>query len=215
MTPNDPYTPTSSNIRTPTSTNGNVNVDESQPFKPMPQWDFNYSPDFNTHGLPDISSMMFPSEDPFAYPTQPMMTLEDGQFAQSPTFPNNASGLFNMPSTPTSNVPYDNIEAQLFGPLPPYLNQGQMEQQPDLVLQDLERQMAMAPAATNDQMMSFDGGGMGSWPSEQQQPRPSKRPMPSLQHQDRMTEQQQREVMGGGLFGEWNGDWRNQNYGQG
>ena len=217
VTTDDPFTPTSSNVRTPTSTtNSNINVDDSQSFKPTQQWDFSYSPDFNTQGLPDISSMMFPSEDPFAYPTQPMMTLEDGQFAQSPTVQTTASGLFNMPSTTSSNAPYDDIEAQLFGPLPPYLNQGQMEQQPDLILQDLERQMAMAPGATNDQMMSFSGGAMGPWASEQQQ---SQQPMPSLQHQtstqDRMTESQQREVMGGNLFGDWNGGWRNQSYGQG
>ena len=122
-----------------------------------------------------------------------------------------------MSSTSSGSVPYDNIEAQLFGPLPPYLNQGQMDLQPDLMMQDLERQMAMAPAAGNDQMMSFDGSGIGSWSSEQsQQPQ---QPIPSLQHrtltQDRMTEKQQREVMGGILFGDWNGGWRNQNYGQG
>ncbi|KAJ5684143.1 uncharacterized protein N7477_000488 [Penicillium maclennaniae] len=36
---------------------------------------------FNTpNNLPDLMPMMFPSDDPFAYPTQPMSTLEDDHF---------------------------------------------------------------------------------------------------------------------------------------
>lgn len=35
---------------------------------------------FRADGLPDLMPIMFPSEDPFAYPTQPMSTLEDGHF---------------------------------------------------------------------------------------------------------------------------------------
>ncbi|KAH8426887.1 putative C6 transcription factor (Mut3) [Aspergillus melleus] len=39
---------------------------------------------FNTNAanLPDLMGIMFPSDDPFAYPTQPMSTLEDGHFRQ-------------------------------------------------------------------------------------------------------------------------------------
>lgn len=35
-----------------------------------------------THNLPDLMPIMFPSGDPFAYPTQPMSTLEDGHFKE-------------------------------------------------------------------------------------------------------------------------------------
>ncbi|PKX92219.1 putative C6 transcription factor (Mut3) [Aspergillus novofumigatus IBT 16806] len=34
----------------------------------------------NTGNLPDLMPIMFPSDDPFAYPTQPMSTLEDDHF---------------------------------------------------------------------------------------------------------------------------------------
>lgn len=34
----------------------------------------------NPNNLPDLMPIMFPSDDPFAYPTQPMSTLEDGHF---------------------------------------------------------------------------------------------------------------------------------------
>lgn len=34
----------------------------------------------NPANLPDLMPMMFPSDDPFAYPTQPMSTLEDDHF---------------------------------------------------------------------------------------------------------------------------------------
>lgn len=45
-----------------------------------------FSPLFdNPSRLPDLMPMMFPSDDPFAYPNQPMSTLEDSQFKQEPT----------------------------------------------------------------------------------------------------------------------------------
>lgn len=34
----------------------------------------------NLANLPDLMPIMFPSDDPFAYPTQPMSTLEDDHF---------------------------------------------------------------------------------------------------------------------------------------
>ena len=219
MTSNEPYTPTSSTILTPESATNNNCTNDTQSIKPS-QWNFNYSPDFDTQGLPDISSMMFPSEDPFAYPTQPMITLEDGQFAQSPTLQNNSGPLFDMSSTSTSSLPYDNIEAQLFGPLPPYLMQGQTEREQDFNLQDLERQIAMTSVAPNEQVMGYRGDGTGLWPPEQQQQQQqqNKQRQQQQQHkltQDLMTEKQQAEVLGGNLFGDWNVGWRNQAYRQG
>ncbi|KAI1957177.1 Gypsy retrotransposon integrase-like protein 1 [Ophidiomyces ophidiicola] len=42
-----------------------------------------FSPPFdNPSRLPDLMPMMFPSDDPFAYPNQPLSTLEDGAFKQ-------------------------------------------------------------------------------------------------------------------------------------
>ncbi|KAJ5390299.1 uncharacterized protein N7496_001367 [Penicillium cataractarum] len=64
----------------------------------------------NPNNLPDLMPMMFPSDDPFAYPTQPMSTLEDDHFKHE----RNGSAL-NQPSfdsTPQhqgmgSNTPSD------------------------------------------------------------------------------------------------------------
>lgn len=39
----------------------------------------------NPANLPDLMPMMFPSDDPFAYPTQPMSTLEDDHFRHDRT----------------------------------------------------------------------------------------------------------------------------------
>ena len=42
-----------------------------------------FPPQFtNFSNVPDLMPIMFPSDDPFAYPTQPMSTLEDGHFRQ-------------------------------------------------------------------------------------------------------------------------------------
>lgn len=65
--------------------------------------------------LPDLMPIMFPSEDPFAYPTQPMSTLEDDHFkhdngatstqlAFNPTSqPQTASGPIGLPTTGFEN----------------------------------------------------------------------------------------------------------------
>jgi len=75
------------------------------------------------NSIPYLSAMMFPSTDPFAYPNQPMMEFDaQKQEAQNSTpsdsrpqsmYMGNGSGM------------YDNLEGQLFGPLPPYLIEGQ------------------------------------------------------------------------------------------
>jgi len=39
----------------------------------------------NLNNLPDLMPIMFPSDDPFAYPTQPMSTLEDDHFRHDRT----------------------------------------------------------------------------------------------------------------------------------
>lgn len=41
----------------------------------------------NPANLPDLMPMMFPSDDPFAYPTQPMSTLEDDHFRHDAGIP--------------------------------------------------------------------------------------------------------------------------------
>jgi hypothetical protein len=90
-------------------------------------------PNTTTHGLPDMSAMMFPSTDPFAYPNQPMMTLENNAFATpSPKLNSNTLASSNLPSPQSSvfqinrignNTGLDpSMEAQIFDPLQPFLN---------------------------------------------------------------------------------------------
>jgi hypothetical protein len=75
----------------------------------------------------DLGAMMFPSADPFAYPNQAMMSFDNLQ--QKPGFMGNSidTSVSNMFIGGRANVssPYDNLEGQLFGPLPPYLMQTQ------------------------------------------------------------------------------------------
>ena len=64
--------------------------------------------------------MMFPSADPFAYPNQPMMEFDNIK----------QENIGNMPQpnyllNGTQPGIYDDLEGQLFGPIPPYLMQGQ------------------------------------------------------------------------------------------
>ncbi len=65
--------------------------------------------------FPDLSTMMFPSDDPFAYPNQPMSTLESlhgGDQGQ----PYNMQ-LFNSFGTGEG---YTGISTPFYGPLPSY-----------------------------------------------------------------------------------------------
>lgn len=90
------------------------------------QPDFSIPQAFGTNnGLPDLSAMMFPSGDPFAYPNQPMTEFdnikqENDTVEQSPSAPT----FLPNSTTPGSGL-YDDLEGQLFGPIPPYLMQGQ------------------------------------------------------------------------------------------
>ena len=112
--------------------------------------------------VPDLSAMMFPSADPFAYPNQPMTTLENRQFGK----PENQmdSSLLDMPTT--TGAPYNNYDAQLYGQMPPYL----MQAQPPGYLQGTTSQIGMSsgdPGSPSSATIGFDGG---HWlPSQQRQ----------------------------------------------
>ncbi|KAJ5728457.1 hypothetical protein N7493_004787 [Penicillium malachiteum] len=62
----------------------------------------------NPSNLPDLMPMMFPSDDPFAYPTQPMSTLEDDHFRHDrPGKPNNHFPFDSNSQTGITNSPID------------------------------------------------------------------------------------------------------------
>lgn len=107
-------------VGTPDS--GSTNNSIQQPHFPMQQSQFG----INT-AVPDLSAMMFPSADPFAYPNQPMAAFDNIKQDNISIMSNSQiPPLFLSNSTPTpSSGRYDDLEGQLFGPLPPYLTQGQ------------------------------------------------------------------------------------------
>ena len=91
---------------------------------------------------------MFPSADPFAYPNQPMMEFDN--IKQE----NISSSILNSPqSNNFANGPgiYDDLEGQLFGPIPPYLMQGQANF-------DMGGQMDIGISGLNPQEMNFQTG---------------------------------------------------------
>lgn len=75
----------------------------------------------NPNNLPDLMPIMFPSDDPFAYPTQPMSTLEDDHFRHDqPGMPSQftfdttqqpGSMGQNTPSDPSAGVSTPSFDA--------------------------------------------------------------------------------------------------------
>lgn len=137
--------------------------------------------------VPDLSSMMFPSADPFAYPNQPMTTLETRQSIkqESPMDPN----MFSPPNT--SGPPYENLD---YGSLP-YLMQNQ---QLGFGMQSMTPTMGMSNADATPTTMPTQGSEGGGWPQQQQQQRPGGTSAVNLDQ----------------LFGEDWGGWMNQGYRQ-
>ncbi len=112
----------------------------------------------NNH-VPLLSSVMFPSTDPFAYPpNQPMTTLENRQSIkqENPIDPN----IFSPPNT--SGVPYDNLD---FGSLPYMMP----SQQRSFGMQTLNSSMGMSTTDPTPTTMSIQGNEGGGWPQQQQQ----------------------------------------------
>ena len=108
--------------------------------------------------VPDLSSMMFPSGDPFAYPNQPMTTLEDGRSIKQETPVD--SNAFSQPHS--SGAPYSSLS---FGSLP-YMMQGQ---QLDFGMQNLNPSMGVSntdPMTTTMPVQRHEGSG---W-TQQQRP---------------------------------------------
>jgi len=111
-----PSDPQDVGLQTSNSPNNSLQSSAEQPAYSMQNAFFG-------QGVPDLSAMMFPSADPFAYPKQPMTTLENGHFIkqENPMDPS----ILDLPGPTTTGAPYDNYDAQIYGQMPPYLMQGQ------------------------------------------------------------------------------------------
>ena len=68
-------------------------------------------------GVPDLSAMMFPSEDPFVYPNQPITTLENRQNIKQ----EETEGMYGVqPAAVSTNAPYEDVDGRHFGGMPAY-----------------------------------------------------------------------------------------------
>ncbi|TKA62341.1 hypothetical protein B0A49_10847 [Cryomyces minteri] len=126
--PNDSYSSSSMS-----STPGMGTPGSSSALFPAVQHRYPNPSTYNNPALPDLSAMMFPSEDPFAYPNAPMTTFENNQFDKNNPFYNFNLGVSTnerdtdsskdiyMPPPSASGSEGENLDVQLFGPLPPYM----------------------------------------------------------------------------------------------
>ena len=136
--------------------------------------------------VPELSTMMFPSADPFAYPNQPMTTLENRQSVkqENRVDPN----TFGPPNS--TGAPYENLG---YGSLP-YMMQGQLL---GFGVRSMDPSMDMSNAGPTASTMTTQGNEGSGWARQQQQ-RPGGTPDGSLDQ----------------LFGEDWGGWMNQGYRQ-
>ena len=149
---------------------------------------------YRQQGLPDFSAMMFPSTNPFAYPNQPMTTLENRYPKQEDALCPMDMSLFKIaPGVEADALFDDDHEVQLLGPMPPYMMQGQ---QP--AMHRLRSNIAVGMGRENQgsSSMAF-GGELDDWPSQQQR-------------SGGMSASKLEEV----FEGDWTADWTNQGYRQ-
>lgn len=131
-------------LMSPSDLSATGTPDSSSTGNSIQQQQYNLQQFGGNNALPDLSAMMFPSADPFAYPNQPLMEFDNikqentGNILQ-PSFLSNGRGV------------YDDLEGQLFGPIPPYLMQGQ----PNF---DVSAQMDPGMSGLNQEMNYQTGG---------------------------------------------------------
>ena len=127
-----------------------------------PSTPYSLQPASASQQIPDLSAMMFPSTDPFAYPNQPMTTLQSRQFIkrESPLHPN----TFNSGLPTTTDTPYSHVEPQIYREMPAYI---MPHDQQGYGLQNITSPMDMSgigPTATATPMQ----GGDAVWPQQQE-----------------------------------------------
>lgn len=137
-------------------------------FNPLQQ---SFNAEVDKGNLPDLTRMMFPSNDPFAYPNQPILEFDSLQDQKSQNAFMSPPNMF-MANGNGNSGPYDDLEGQLFGPLPPYLTQGPA----DVGMTNLDagmnigmgQQFDTGMGATPTTQMNFDeifGGNNEEWNS--------------------------------------------------
>ena len=150
--PIDPYSPESASMANIDSANATPSSSTQSTFCPNQQY---------SSILPEMTDIMFPSADPFAYPNQPMMTLEDQDL-----FRPESTNVFSTSETPaTTRGPYGAFDTQFFGSLPPYMMQFP---ETDLGFQAISTSSDINSVAAESNAMALNGGS-GVWPFDQMQ----------------------------------------------
>ncbi|KAK4693164.1 hypothetical protein P7C71_g4185, partial [Lecanoromycetidae sp. Uapishka_2] len=143
---------------------------------------------FSSHIIPDLSAMMFPSADPFAYPNQPMTTLENRHLIKQEN-PMDSS-MYNLVPSNTGDNPYNGMDGQIFGGIPSYMMPSQT---PGFGMQNMDTTMSMSGADPTATTIPIQGNEAVGWPQQQ---RAGGTPGMNLDQ----------------LFGEDWGGWMNQGY---
>lgn len=138
--------------------------------------------------IPDLSAMMFPSADPFAYPNQPMTTLENENCIKQENPID--SNMYSAGPPTTTAAPYDSMDASMFGGIPSYMMPGA---ESGFGMQTMDSSMSMSGADAIPVTMPMQGNDMASWPQQQES---GSTPGMNLDQ----------------LFGEDWGGWMNQGY---
>ena len=187
------FTPSKSDIMAPQSPES-MGSGVLPPSASRSTFGFPQSQSYPGQGLPDFSAIMFPSANPFAYPNQPLTTLESRYPKQEDT--PDSMDISMVKSSPgiQAHASFDNDhEVQLLEPIPPYMMQGQRPtmQRPQVnLLVDMSRE--------NQGRSSIPfGGELDGWPT--QEPRLGGISAMNLD-----------EVFGGN----WNADWTNEEFRQ-
>jgi hypothetical protein len=154
-----------------------------------------------------MDAMMFPSEDPFAYPSQPSMDPASQQHPGSQT--SQSSGGGQPQDTMQFYIPnmYDGIEGQLLEPIPSYLLQQQQGQRQ--AQQHGLNATAQMYGTPNMMAMQPDHASH----AQQQQQRHHQQMAQHQQQQHQQQQQQQQQQQGGGMMDEmltdptFRGEW--------
>ncbi|KAL4866151.1 hypothetical protein BDV12DRAFT_138600 [Aspergillus spectabilis] len=143
---------------TPSSTPA---MPRSLPIRETPTNQFNPQQLPNTTGFPDLMPIMFPSDDPFAYPTQPMSTLEDDHFRYDGTTTSapftSAMPITSDQSTNTMNITRPPLDS--FAGFPLF-------QQPQAAGQTPQSSMSAALSGRLSNSQHHSPGSHGSTPNE-------------------------------------------------
>ena len=128
------------------------------------QPDYNMQMPFSGQGVPDLSAMMFPSADPFAYPNQPMTTLENRNFVKQEN--NLVSSSYNPPISNASgtDVQQVNMDAQMFSQMPPYTMPGQQSGYMQNINPSISTNNEIPAASSTATQVD----GIGRWPLQDQ-----------------------------------------------